>query len=133
MACRRFYRGSDYDGLGVLTPDGSPLPDRADLWVIAAYPSWRGGDGAERLALSLLAHHTGDGTRATYHRSAFARRVVSCLPESWRMDPRLIDEFVEMRRRECSGGEVSWGLWRASVCERGLLVVVSGTAVIRGN
>ncbi len=137
---KRYYQGSrTAAGAFVWRPGGGPLDPRRHLWEWGSGMEWGyDGSGPAQTALAILADHiesyTGlcredaETTASLYHLD-FKRHIVSCLPSRWAMDVRVVDEFRRMTDRRSSGHDVSWGLWRSSLLERGLVVEIEGRMV----
>jgi hypothetical protein len=132
----------------ILGPDGHPIPARPDLLgqrpeLLVPLDWGAPGEGATHAAVALLNHHLrhrigAHADRVTLSLWTFLKwRLVVCLPDAWHLQPRALDEFAQMCRREqrCNRGDVCpqpcWHLWRASIAERGLLVASRGRILIR--
>lgn len=142
---RILYEGkAGDDGLPSLTADLTPLNIHEAQEVQNCASGYRWGKlchGSDQTAVAIVFHHlrsfVGMRTKAAIRATlktykAFARNVVSCLPEMWMMESRGVEEARIMIMRQDSGHDVSWPLWRASAFERGVLITTKGRPLIRG-
>lgn len=99
------YRGErTIDGV-VVTADGAPLAERADLerFTDRGFEWTYEGAAPAQLALALLADHTGDDKRALALCKPFMRAVVANFENEWEMTGADIDAALRAMP-EAGGG-----------------------------